>query len=153
MISFLIINGSCSSVFGNDINSKEILMSFEDNKISIEIPKNISIEFIDYNTVKLVDKLNNINEILPTQTVDMDGKILNLSYIKTKDGLDIYPSYNARWGWWDGVKCIAGVIGSVGTGALGGSAVGTITIPGVGTVSGTIIGSVSGGLVGIASFC
>lgn len=67
--------------------------------------------------------------------------------------IDVYPTSMMRWGWWDGVKCVAGTLGSVGTDFLPGTAVGTITIPGVGTLSGMLAGSVSGGLVGIASFC
>lgn len=131
----------------------ESQMSFSDNKISISLSENIEVEFIEYNVVLLTDMNTGETEILPTETIDMNGNPLSLSYVKTSDGIDIYPTTMTRWGWWDGVKCIAGVVGSAGGGLIAGSSVGTITIPGVGTISGLIIGSISGGLVGIASFC
>ena len=67
--------------------------------------------------------------------------------------MEVYPTSMLCWGWWDGVKCVAGTLGSVGTGFLAETAVGTITIPGVGTLSRILVGSVSGELVGISSFC
>ena len=99
------------------------------------------------------DTITGETSTLPSQTVDMKGNPLELSYVKTSDGIDVYPTSMFRWGWWDGVKCVAGTLGSVGTGFLAGTAAGTITIPGVGAISGMLVGSVSGGLVGIATFC
>lgn len=131
----------------------EIEMSFEDNKISIFLPETVTVEFNGYNEVVVTDTITNEKATLPTETVDMEGKPIALSYVKTVDGIDVYPSSMERWGWWDGVKCVAGTLGSVGSGFLAGTAVGTITIPGVGTLSGMLVGSVSGGLVGIATFC
>lgn len=130
-----------------------IEMSFADNKISIALPDYVKATFVNYNEVRVTDTTTKESVILPTQTVDMKGNPLALSYVKTSDGIDVYPTPLARWGWWDGVKCVAGTLGSVGTGFLAGTAVGTITIPGVGTLSGLLVGSISGGLVGIASFC
>ncbi|RKJ38574.1 hypothetical protein D7X25_30360 [bacterium 1XD42-8] len=133
--------------------STEIEMSFEENKISISLPENVEVEFTDYNEVVVTDTITGETSTLPNQTVDMEGNPLALSYVKTSDGIDVYPTFMLRWGWWDGVKCVAGTLGSVGSGFLAGTAVGTITIPGVGTLSGMLVGSVSGGLIGIASFC
>ena len=133
--------------------SSQIEMSFAENKISISLPQTVKIEFTDYNEVVLTDTTTGQTSILPSETVDMEGNPLALSYVKTSDGIDVYPTSMLRWGWWDGVKCVAGTLGSVGTGFLAGTAVGSITIPGVGTVSGMLVGSISGGLVGIASFC
>lgn len=131
----------------------EIEMSFLENKISISLPDYVEVKFVSYNEVVVTDKITGETSTLPTETIDMEGEPLMLSYVKTKDGIDVYPTSMMRWGWWDGVKCVAGTLGSVGTGFLAGTAVGTITIPGVGTLSGMLVGSVSGGLVGIASFC
>jgi hypothetical protein len=65
-------------------------------------------------------------------------------------------------GWWNcWGKCVAGIVGGAGTGALtfgfAGAAVGTLTLPVVGTVSaglvGSIVGGVAGGLSGAAVSC
>lgn len=128
-------------------------MSFDDHKISITLPETVEVEFNDYNEVIVTDTVTSEKATLPTGTVDMEGNPLVLSYVKTAKGIDVYPSSMERWGWWDGVKCVAGTLGSVGSGFLAGTAVGTITIPGVGILSGMLVGSVSGGLVGIATFC
>jgi len=134
-------------------NSTEIKMSFEDDKISIHLPANVKVEFSEYNEVVITDTITGETSVLPTQTVDMKGNSLDLSYVKTKDGIDVYPTPMFRWGWWDGVKCIGGTLGSAGLGFFAGTGAGTITIPGVGTLSGMLVGTISGGLVGIASFC
>lgn len=131
----------------------EIEMSFLENKISISLPDYVEVKFVNYNEVVVTDKITGATSTLPTETIDMEGEPLMLSYVKTEDGIAVYPTSMMRWGWWDGVKCVAGVLGSVGTGFLAGTAAGTITIPGVGTLSGMLVDSVSGGLVGIASFC
>lgn len=135
-------------------SAEEITMDFsEQGKIQIDLPETMDVDFLDYNVVEITDTETGLVEVLPTQTVDMEGNVLLLSYVKTSEGLDVYASSMLRWGWWDGVKCVAGTLGSVGTGFLAGTAVGTITVPGLGALSGLLVGTVSGGLVGIASFC
>lgn len=65
-------------------------------------------------------------------------------------------------GWWScWGKCVAGIVGGAGTGALtfgfAGAAAGTITVPVVGTISlgvvGAVAGGVAGGLGGAAASC
>lgn len=157
LLAVILCMGGSLTVFAAEPNpddiSTEIEMSFEGSTISISLPENVKVEFTDYNEVVVTDTITGETSTLPSQTVDMKGNPLELSYVKTSDGIDVYPTSMFRWGWWDGVKCVAGTLGSVGTGFLAGTAAGTITIPGVGTISGMLVGSVSGGLVGIATFC
>lgn len=65
-------------------------------------------------------------------------------------------------GWWESWgRCLAGILGGMGTGALtfglAGAAVGTIVLPVIGTVSAGVVGAVaaavSGALTGAATFC
>lgn len=150
----IILTTTTTTSFASEIkkSNEEIAMNFDKQKISISLPKNIKTEFTDYNVVKLIDTSTGLTETLPISTVDMEGTYVALLYVKTANGIDVYPSYNTR-GFWDGVKCVAGTVGSAGLGALGGASVGTITIPIVGSVSGTLVGAISGGLTGVASFC
>ena len=49
-------------------------------------------------------------------------------------------------------KCVAGMLGGLGTGALGGAAVGS-AVPVIGTIGCSILGGISGFLAGAASTC
>ncbi len=155
ILSLTLIFSTSVTCFANELpknETNEIAMNFDNRKISILLPEYITAEFTDYNIVKLTDENTGEHETLPTSTVDMNGVAVSLSYLKTSEGLDVYVSYKAR-GFWDGVKCVAGVVGSAGLGGLGGASVGTITVPVIGSVSGTLVGAISGGLTGVASFC
>lgn len=155
ILSLVILFSTSTTSFASEVTKNqtdEIEMSFDNQKISLSLPKNVVAEFTDYNVVMLTDISNGLTETLPTSTVDMNGKYVSLSYVKTANGIDVYASYQTR-GIWNGVKCVAGVVGSAGLGGLGGASVGTITIPIVGSVSGTLVGAISGGLTGVASFC
>lgn len=150
----IIVTTTTTTSFASEIknNKEEITMNFNAQKISISLPENIKAEFTDYNVVQLTDISTGLTENLPISTVDMEGTYVALSYVKTANGIDVYPSYKTR-GFWDGVKCVAGTVGSTGLGALGGASVGTITVPVIGSVSGTLVGAISGGLTGVATFC
>ena len=140
-------------VFASEINSSGIKMTYSNDKISISLPDNVSVEFTEYNQVILKDKLTGKSEALPTYAFDAEKNLLDLSYVKTNTGIDVYATSMARLNWWDAVKCAAGTVGSAGGGFLAGAGVGTVSLPIVGTVSGSVLGAYSGGLVGIASFC
>lgn len=156
ILSLTLIFSTSAIFFPSEIakaENSQITMSFSNQKISISLPQNVVAEFMDYNIIKLTDKNTGESELLPTATVDMNGTYVSLSYVKTAEGLDVYVSRMTSRGFWDGVKCVAGTIGSAGLGGLGGASAGTITLPVIGSVSGTVIGAVSGGLTGVATFC
>ena len=103
-------------------------------------------------------------EVLPTQTMDINGNIVDLIYKLTDNGViielhkqssnTVMVMASSKW------KCTLGVLGGYYSGALAGlgagAAAGTV-VPGVGNVAGavggTIIGAASGAMIGASSSC
>lgn len=109
-------------------------------------------------------KGSNLN-ISEKQTL-VDNILLTNAFVDWMETLNTTNKSNtfskSSGGWWSSWgKCVAGILGGAGTGALtfglAGAAVGTVALPIIGTVSagavGAIGGAIAGGLTGAASSC
>lgn len=90
---------------------------------------------------------------LATEEFDAFNTALTISdcLVDLKYGVDTTKSFKEGWRKWG--RCVAGIVGGAGSGALGGAAVATVPTLGIGAVAGAIIGGISGGLVGASAAC
>jgi hypothetical protein len=143
---------------GNDKNalSSQVVVDYYSDFIKIDLPDTVVVSFDYDGVVTLQDSTSGVDEVLPTKAVNKDGLPVILKYDLVDGNVLVVKAASLiapMVGWWDGVKCVAGTLGSATLGGLTVGAQATIVIPGIGTVSGLVIGAVAGGLVGIATFC
>ncbi len=113
----------------------------------------------------LLENVKNSNINISEKQILVDNILLTSAFVDWMDTLTSKNKSNTfakKKSWWNSWgKCVAGILGGAGTGALtfglAGAAVGTVALPVVGTVSagavGAIGGAISGGLTGAAASC
>jgi len=114
----------------------------------------------------LLENVENSNLIISEKQVLVDNILLTKAFVNWLDTLTPTNKSNVlnktETSWWSSWgKCVAGILGGAGTGALtfgfAGAVAGTVTLPIIGTVAagtvGAIGGAISGGLTGAALAC
>ena len=131
-------------------------------KIIVSASKYSSKEEYQKHLNNLLENVKNSNINISEKQILVDNILLTNAFINWTETLSSDNIYAKRPGWWiRWGRCVAGILGGAGTGALtfglAGAAVGTIALPIVGTVSaglvGAIGGAVAGGLTGAAASC
>lgn len=135
------------SVLDSSHLANHAYLSVHGSTISLFLPTNMDVLFSSPTNVRVINRLTNQIEVLPTQMTTPEGIRIVFVYTQTDYGLSIEMVFTGRW-----IRCALGTLGMAGTGVLGGAAAGS-ALPVLGTTGGGIAGGIFGAAVGAATFC